>query len=160
MDRKEEETGRAEVHTHIGLGPDQDHAEEADPLDELSRGGRGRTGGRARDFAASARHRAASALEERTGIVRLARENPLATVGVAFALGFLVAGKSSASGRFGRARQQLRGAIIGAVSAAVAQETHNLTGGASGLLAGLFGGGDEEEDEPRPAGRTRRPRDY
>jgi hypothetical protein len=157
MDRNEEEMGRAEVHTHIGLGPNQDHTEEADPLDDLSRGG---VRGRARDFAAGARDRA-GALEERTGILRLAKENPLATVGVAFAVGFLFAGKSSASGRFGRARQQLRGAIIGAVSAAVAQETHNLTGGASGLLASLFGGGeDEDEDDPRPARRTRRPRDY
>jgi hypothetical protein len=168
MDRKDREAGRAEVHTHIGLGPNQDHSEEADPLDELSRGGGGGARARARDFAAGARDRAtstlgraATGLEERTGgIVRLARENPLATVGIAFAVGFLFAGRSSASGRFGRARQQLRGAIIGAVSAAVAQETHKMTGGASGLLANLFGGGDEEEDEPQPARRTRRPRDY
>ena len=155
MDRKDAQPGRAEVHTHIGLGPDQDHEAETDPLVELSRAEREGTSGRARAFAARAR-----GLEERTGVFRLARENPLATVGIAFAVGFLVAGKSSASGRFGRARQQLRGAIIGAMSAAIAQETRNLAGGASGLLASLFGGDDADEYEPRSTHRTRRQRDY
>jgi hypothetical protein len=164
MDRMDREDGRAEVHTHIGLGPNQ-HNDDADGLEELSRESRGGAAGRARDFTSQARERASSTLgraarglDERTGVIRIARENPLATVGIAFAVGFLFAGKSDSSGRFGRTKQQLRGALIGAVSAAVAQEARNLTG-PNGLLAGLFDREeyDEDEGEPLPPRRSRRP---
>ncbi|MBW3627684.1 MAG: hypothetical protein KY464_00170 [Gemmatimonadetes bacterium] len=158
MDRMDEGLRGAEVHTHIGMGPRQHH-DGVDGLEELSEAGGEARSGRARNFANEARQRAAGALgraasglDERTGVVRLVRENPLAAVGVAFAVGFLVAGKSQSEGRFGRAKQQLRGAIIGAISAAVAQETRNL--------AGIFGD-DEDEEEERPTGRRpRRPREY
>lgn len=155
MDRMEGEEGVAEVHTHIGLGPNQP-AEPLDGLEELSRGGSGASG-RARDFASQARSRAADALdrassefEERTGLFRVLRDHPLAAVGVAFAVGFLAAGRSDSAGRYGKAKQQLRGAIIGAISAAVAQETRNM--------AGIFGGDDEEYEEELPPRRPRRPR--
>ena len=167
MDRMEGERGKGEVHSHIGLGPNQ-HNEGADPLEEVSRGGRGGAVGRARDLADEARERArgafgrtTSVLEERAGgALALAREHPLATMGVAFAVGFMVAGTSDSGGRFGKAKQQLRGAIIGAISAAVAQEARSFAEG-TGLLAGLFGRDeveeDEEDDEPAPR-RSRPPR--
>lgn len=155
MDRMEGEEGLAEVHTHIGLGPDQPR-EPADGLDELS-GAAGGARGRAREYASQARDRAADALgragsgfEERTGLFRTVRDHPLAAVGVAFAVGFLAAGRTDSAGRFGKAKQQLRGALIGAISAAVAQETRNL--------AGIFGSDEEEYEEERPARAPRRPR--
>lgn len=156
MDRMDDEPGRAEVHTHIGLGPDPRHP-RADPLEEPSRPQRGGAVGRARDLAEQARERASGAfseLEERTGVVALAREHPLALAGLAFAVGFLVAGTSDSGGRFGKAKQQLRGAIIGAVSAAVAQEARSMAEG-SGLLAGLFGR-EEEDEDATPRRRPRR----
>lgn len=158
MDRMDEQLGRGEVHTHIGLGP-QEHHDEADGLEELSNTRRETRQGRARSFANEARQRAAGALgraasglDEHTGVVRLVRDNPLAAVGAAFALGFLVAGKSQSEGRFGKAKQQLRGAIIGAISAAVAQETR--------ALAGIFSGDEDDEEELSAPRRTRRPRAY
>ena len=156
MDRMDDEPGRAEVHTHIGLGPDQRNP-GADPLEELSRGEASGAARRARELAERARERASDAfsgLEERTGVVALARQHPLALAGLAFAAGFLVAGTSDSGGRFGKAKQQLRGAIIGAISAAVAQEARSMAEG-SGLLAGLFGR-DEEDEEPTPRRRPRR----
>jgi hypothetical protein len=161
----EGEPGKAEVHTHIGLGPNQ-HNEGTDGLEEVSSPGRGGAVGRARDLAEDARERArgafsrtTSALEDRAGgALALAREHPLATVGVAFAVGFMVAGTSDSGGRFGKAKQQLRGAIIGAISAAVAQEARSFAEG-SGLLAGMFGRDDFEEEDEEPAPRrARRPR--
>lgn len=156
MDRMDDEVGHARVHTHVGVGPRQHH-DDLDGLEELPDLGGGTARDRARAFARDARRRAGDALgraagelDDRTGVVRIVRDNPLAAVGVAFAVGFLIAGKSRSDGHFGRARQQLRGAIIGAVSAAVAQETR--------ALAGLFGG-DEEEEEERPAIRRTRHRD-
>ena len=169
MDRMDGEPGKAEVHSHLGLGPNQ-HNDGADRLEELSREGRTGAAGRARELAGEARERArgalgraASEIEDRAGgAFALAREHPLATVGIAFAVGFMVAGTSDSGGRFGKAKQQLRGAIIGAISAAVAQEARHFAEG-SGLLAGLFGRDDELEDEeeeyePTPR-RPRRPRD-
>jgi hypothetical protein len=166
MDRMEPDPGKAEVHTHLGLGPNQ-HNDGVDALEDLSRAGRSGAMGQARDLADGARDRARGAfgratseLEERAGgVLSLAREHPLATIGVAFAVGFMVAGTSDSGGRFGKAKQQLRGAIIGAISAAVAQEARSFAEG-TGLLASLFGRGEEEyeeEDEPAPR-RTRRPR--
>ena len=162
MDRMEEEPGKAEVHTHLGVGPNQ-HNDGADRLEELSRADRSGAVGRARDLADQARDRArdafdraATGLEERTGVVGFAREHPLAIAGLAFAVGFLVAGTSDSGGRFGKAKQQLRGAIIGAISAAVAQEARSMAEG-GGLLAGLFGRDEEDDEEPAPR-RPRRPR--
>jgi len=161
----EEEPGKGEVHTHIGLGPNQQN-EGTDPLEDASRGGRSGRMGRARELADEARERArgafgrtTSVIEERAGgALSLAREHPLATMGVAFAVGFMVAGTSDSGGRFGKAKQQLRGAIIGAISAAVAQEARSFAEG-TGLLAGLFGRDepDEEEDYEEPPPRRSRP---
>jgi hypothetical protein len=153
MDRTGDDAGHAEVHTHLGVGPHQHH-DDVDGLEELSRESRAASGGRVRGVAARALDRATAGLDERTGLIGVVRDNPLAAVGVAFTIGVLVAGKSDSAGRFGKLKQQLRGAVIGAISAAVAQEARNLAGaGRSSLLAGLFGDEVEERAAPR---RTRR----
>ncbi len=68
--------------------------------------------------------RASSALEGRGVIARL-QENPLPALGVAFAVGFLVAGGTNASTRpnspAARARQELRGALMAGLSSGVSQ---------------------------------------
>jgi hypothetical protein len=68
--------------------------------------------------------RASSALEGR-GVLSRLQENPLPALGVAFAVGFLVAGGTNQSARpnspAARARQELRNALMAGVSAGVAQ---------------------------------------
>lgn len=116
--------------------------------------------GQARQKAGEALGRAEQVLEER-GVLDRVRENPLPALGIAFGLGFLLAGSGDDSGKRGGARgrggmlhdakTQLKGAIMGGLSAAVAQEGRNLLGMAQGkgnqggilgsLLENLQGGG-------------------
>ncbi|HEX2091393.1 MAG TPA: hypothetical protein VHG28_03285 [Longimicrobiaceae bacterium] len=101
--------------------------------------------GQARERAGQALGRAETLLEER-GILNTIRENPLPALGIAFGVGFLLAGSSdrSARGPMQKARNQLRGAIMGGLTAAVAQEARGLLGqsgggGAGGLLHSILG---------------------
>lgn len=73
-----------------------------------------------------------------------AQHNPLATVGIAFALGFALAvrGSDDEDGvrhpAVSRARNQIKGAIIGGVSAAISQQLRSFIeeqGGVGALLA-------------------------
>jgi hypothetical protein len=111
--------------------------------------------GQARERAGEALGRAEQMLEER-GILDKVRENPLPALGVAFGIGFLLAGsgdqvQGKRSTTLYKARNQLKGAIMGGLSAAVAQEGRNLLGMAQGkgsqggllgaLLENLQGGG-------------------
>ena len=143
MDRgMDDEPGIAEVHTHIGFQPSgaRDRSTPSEegvddfPGEVHDRGGGRSTRAReavfrARGQAGDFLTRAANAVEERTGLIGKARDNPLAAIGIAFAVGFLVAGRSETSSRFSKTKQQLRGAIIGAVSAAVAEEARNFMSG-------------------------------
>lgn len=111
--------------------------------------------GQARERAGEALDRAERVLEER-GILDKVRENPLPALGVAFGLGFLLAGsgdqvQGKRSTTLYKAKNQIKGAIMGGLSAAVAQEGRNLLGMAQGkgnaggllgaLLENLQGGG-------------------
>ncbi len=111
--------------------------------------------GQAREKAGQALGRAEQVLEER-GILDKVRENPLPALGVAFGVGFLLAGsgdqvQGKRSTAMYKAKNQLKGAIMGGLSAAVAQEGRNLLGMAQGkgnaggllgmLLQNLQGGG-------------------
>ena len=72
--------------------------------------------------------------------VQMARDNPLPALGIAFALGFLLAGSSDTGGRLGKAKQQVKGAVMGGISAALAQELRNVMGGqGAGVLDSLLG---------------------
>lgn len=129
-----------------------------DRLQGLSGNVSGRVGdaaGQAREKAGEALGRAEQVLEER-GILDKVRENPLPALGIAFGVGFLLAGsgdqvQGKRSTALYKARNQLKGAIMGGLSAAVAQEGRNLLGMAQGkgsagglvgtLLQNLQGGG-------------------
>lgn len=103
--------------------------------------------GRAEEMAGQARTRANEMLDqaESSEPVRMARENPLPALGIAFAAGFLLAGSSDTGGKFGKAKHQIRGAVMGGISAALAQELRGMMGmqggqgGAGGLLDSLLG---------------------
>ncbi|HEV2132272.1 MAG TPA: hypothetical protein VGR27_14250 [Longimicrobiaceae bacterium] len=112
-------------------------------------------GGRASETASRARHRAAEALdqaedviEERTGLISTIRQNPLPALGIAFGLGFMLAGSDSGSrGRKGSGRKgsgsidkamtQAKTAIISAISTAAAQQVRSML---SSLQQGGQGG--------------------
>lgn len=109
-------------------------------------------GDRASETASRARHRAAEALdqaedviEERTGLISTIRQNPLPALGIAFGLGFMLAGSDSGSrGRKGsgsgggmhRAVDQAKGALMGAISAAAAQQVRSVLAGLTGEQGG------------------------
>lgn len=105
---------------------------------------------RARDTAGQFMGRAEQVLEER-GVLDRVRENPLPALGLAVGVGFLLAGsgekpQGKRGGTLYKAKNQLKGAIMGGLSAAVAQEGRNLLGmmqgqkGQGGLLEALFEG--------------------
>lgn len=118
-------------------------------LQGLSGNVSGRAGdvaGQAREKAGQALGRAEQVLEDR-GVLDMVRNNPLPALGVAFGVGFLLAGsgdqvQGKKSTALYKAKNQLKGAIMGGLSAAVAQEGRNLLGmaqGKGGSAGGLVG---------------------
>lgn len=107
-------------------------------------------GHRAGDAASAARERVSGLREttnrvlEKRGVVDRLRENPLPVLGIAFAIGFLVAGSDDrgADTRAARARRELRSALMGGLSAGIAQGVRsflNETGNeGSGFVASLL----------------------
>lgn len=84
----------------------------------------------ARDRVTGAVGRAGTALEER-GVIDAIRQNPLPALGIAFGVGFLLAGSDNAMAQNPRVRQaknQLRGAVMGGLTAAAANEARALLG--------------------------------
>jgi ElaB/YqjD/DUF883 family membrane-anchored ribosome-binding protein len=128
---------------------------------------RGRVAGSAR----TARERtegffdsAEDALDQRSGVLDAARQSPLPALGVAFAVGFLLAGSGDPERHpsVSKTKNQIKGAIMGGISAAVSQQLRSFIeeqGGIGGLLASLgvplSHGRDDDyagfEDEPRRA---------
>ena len=107
-------------------------SEAADRADDLR--GRARhvaedLGHRASDAASAARERMSGLRErannvlERRGVVDRLRENPLPMLGVAFAVGFLLAGSDdrNSNTRASRARRELKSALVAGLSAGIAQ---------------------------------------
>lgn len=101
-------------------------------------------------------------LEERTGALRAVERNPLAALGIAFALGFLLAGDSDETETrrpaLAKAKNQIKGAIMGGISAAISQQIRTFIeqqGGLGAVLASLgipLGGHEDHpsdlDDEP------------
>jgi len=190
--------GSAEVHSGIAFAPEHEQGVRdraaskardvadtvtgaAGNLGERARTVAGTVGGKAGDLASQARSRvsglsdrATTALEDRGMLDRL-RDNPLPALGIAFAVGFLLAGGGSsrsaeglAGGRAQRARSELRNALMAGVTAGLGQGARsflrnlgaedsvvndvmqNIPGlaGAAGSRGGSAGGG------MRASGRT------
>lgn len=91
-------------------------------------------------------------IDEHTGVFSSARQSPLAALGIAFAIGFLLAGDSDAPQRhpaITKAKNQVKGAIVGGISAALSQQLRTFIeeqGGVGTLLAAL--------GVPLPGGRA------
>lgn len=100
----------------------------------------------AREQVARAAGRARGVLEEQ-GVLDQIRENPLPALGIAFGVGFLLAGGGDSSRQghqssLNKAMDQLKGAVMGSVTAALATEAKNLLGMAQGRgdQGGMLGG--------------------
>jgi hypothetical protein len=126
----------------------------------------GETASAARERMSSVRQRANTALESR-GLLDRLRENPLPVMGVAFALGFVLAGNDEWDDdepptRASRARRELRSALMAGLSAGIAQGARgflNQAGSEGGgflnsVLENLVGGGESEYDSERSYGST------
>ena len=119
-----------------------------DRVGEGARNLAGEVGPRVARVASSTRERANRAMEQR-GLVDRLRDNPLPILGVAFAIGFVLAARDDDDDDYGaskasRARRELRSALMGGVSAGIAQgargflnQTNNQ---GSGFLAELIDG--------------------
>lgn len=102
---------------------------------------------RATEMADQARSKADQALDqarsklEQTGVPERIEENPLAALGIAFGIGFLLAGSGDdghkGRGTLNKATDQIKGAIMGGVTAALAQEAKSMIGMQSGQGGGL-----------------------
>lgn len=139
--------------------------EKAGELADRARGKAEQLRGRAGEMASQARNRAGElldragdSLEERTGAVTRVQENPLAALGIAFGVGFLLAGSSDGNGSFGKAKHQLKGALMGGISAAISQQIRSALeeqGGLENLVTRFTGGGGQGSQgsgEPASAG--------
>lgn len=118
-----------------------------DRVGEGARNLAGEVGPRVARVASTTRERANRVMEQR-GLVDRLRDNPLPILGVAFAIGFVLAARDDdddyGSSKASRARRELRGALMGGISAGIAQgargflsQTNNQ---GSGFLAELIDG--------------------
>jgi hypothetical protein len=119
--------------------------------DRVGEGARNLAGGvgpRVARVASSTRERANRAMEQR-GLVDRLRDNPLPILGVAFAIGFVLAARDDDDDDYGtskasRARRELRGALMGGISAGIAQGARGFlsqtNSQGSGFLAELIDG--------------------
>lgn len=94
--------------------------------------------------------RITTAIDRRTGLVSVVRKKPLAALGLAFSVGFVVAAATTAGDRHWaveRARRQLRAAIIGGLAATFADELRDFLSGHDGIGA-IVHSLITDEDEP------------
>jgi ElaB/YqjD/DUF883 family membrane-anchored ribosome-binding protein len=109
--------------------------------------------------------RAEDQLEEQTGAISMVRSNPLLAAGLAFGVGFLLAGDGgkkrkrgrSGGGVMGRATGSIRSAVVGGVSTMLMQELQEMMdehGGPMGLLNTITGRGSEQSQRTQPQRAT------
>lgn len=150
--------GAGQVHSHVSSHPsDTDEGvvgtarDQIENLADTTRDRAGELRDRAGEMASDARERAGQALhdaenllEERTGALTAIRSNALPAMGIAFAVGFALAGSSANKrGVTGFARRRVRTAVRAGLAAALTNELRGMTG-ADGLLSTLFGHKEEE----------------
>lgn len=144
MDINEEEKGpppgTGEAHSHLSAGRPPTRSEElrasarqsADSASDRFEALRRNTAERIDDVAQRGRQRAGEVLgraeqklDEKTNLVTKVQEYPLAAIGIAFGAGFILAGSRDDDGgshRMSHAVDQLKGAVVGSLSAAVSRE--------------------------------------
>ncbi|HEY7769422.1 hypothetical protein [Longimicrobium sp.] len=119
-----------------------------DRVGEGARNLAGEVGPRVARVASTTRDRANRAMEQR-GLVDRLRDNPLPILGVAFAIGFVLAARDDDDDDYGtskasRARRELRSALMGGISAGIAQGARGFlsqtNSQGSGFLAELIDG--------------------
>jgi len=119
-----------------------------DRVGEGARNLAGEVGPRVARVASTTRERANRAMEQR-GLVDRLRDNPLPILGVAFAIGFVLAARDDDDDDYGtskasRARRELRSALMGGISAGIAQGARGFlsqtNSQGSGFLAELIDG--------------------
>lgn len=165
-------SGSGEVHSHLASHPDKGEGMSGKFDADESAGERIRDlGGRARegadDFVHSTRDRASElrdrlggaaqrargragrliddaeeTIDDKTGVLSSAREYPLAALGVAFGIGFVLAGSGDEERHpsMAKAKNQIKGAIMGGISAAISQQLRTFIeeqGGIGALLGAL-----------------------
>lgn len=97
-------------------------------------------------------------MEDRTGALDAARHHPLAAIGIAFAIGFALGARGDDDSdprhpAVSRARNQIKGAIIGGISAAISHQLRSFIedqGGLGALMSAVgidLPGADEFGDE-------------
>ncbi|HET8655655.1 MAG TPA: hypothetical protein VFL93_09100 [Longimicrobiaceae bacterium] len=103
-----------------------------------------RMASQAGDRASDLLDRAEDEIEERTGLMSKAGDYPLAALGIAFGVGFLLAGSSDDESTAGRAKHRIRGALMSGVGAAVSSQLRSYVeqkGGIGGVMDSFSGGG-------------------
>lgn len=149
------------------LGTARTVRDSAGSLAGTVRDSAGNLGHRAGELATEARHRLGDlsertnrTLEERGFLARL-RENPLPALGIAFGVGFLLAGggrSGPTDTRVGQMRRELRNALMAGLTAGAAQATRGFlqsAGGAEGIfqtLADRASGGTRAGSRGRMSG--------
>ena len=91
---------------------------------------------------------------DRTGVLRTIRDNPVASLGLAFGAGFALALSSAVGDRHWaveRVRRQLRTAVIAGLAAAFADEIKDLVEGNDGLGALVHSFLPDHEDDDAEA---------
>lgn len=166
-----------EVHSHLSSQPDKGSGDSGKYDLEEAKGAAGeRFGemkdrvqgraeelrGRAEELASQARgkagelfERAESTIEGRTGAFTRAGENPLAALGIAFGVGFLLAGSGDSKGTVGKAKNQIKGAVMGGLSAAISQQLRSYIeeqGGIGGIVSTFTGQGGQSSGETGASG--------
>lgn len=165
MERSDQERGTAEVHSHLGLGPHDRETRSRERyddtpfgMDDVNLDDRGGRGGRARaeEMISRARARAAE-LGSPAGVVDRVREHPLVALGVAAAVGFLLAGRTDPRTPFGRLKKRFRGTLVAGLTATLLEEAREIFGDEemAGLSDDLFAPPPPRRKPPRKRARPR-----
>lgn len=178
FDRNAEEQGLGEkARNRIGGMAEDVKSRAQDAVDRAPEIA-GQVRDRAGEYAGQAREKVGQALEraeqelDRRGVLDKVRQNPMPALGIAFGIGFLLAGSGDdqqggkqKKGTLSKAKHQIKGAVMGGLSAAIAQEARSLIGmakeqgGSSGGLLGsvmetLQGGGGQQGSRSGSSGSS------
>jgi hypothetical protein len=108
-----------------------------------------RMASQAGDRAGDLLDRAEDEIEERTGLMSKAGDYPLAALGIAFGVGFLLAGSGDDESTTARAKHRIRGAVMSGVGAAVSSQLRSYVeqkGGIRGVMDSFTGGGGTPQE--------------